>query len=88
MYAKNIKDLMMNPNLGSDEAYASLKSDIIACYREKKYQTNANNIDAKAKTKYQGEDVEVSYVWDLTDGTRYTVVNRRLLSKSEKETWK
>lgn len=85
VYAKNLKELMMNPSLGSNEEYADLQADIVALYRERKYKTGANNIDAKEKSKYQGEDVEVSYIWDLTTGTRYLVLNRRFVIEERKD---
>lgn len=80
VYAKNLEDLMNAPAMrGGDMDDAVLKSDIINCYTDAKYTSNATTPEAKAKSKYQGLDVEVTYIWDLKTGSQYTVVNRRFI---------
>lgn len=90
LQAKNIQDLMNNPNIKSsmfnEQEVRSMNQIINSCYTGEKYTSNAFTPEGKAKQKYQGEDVEISYIWDLTTGDRFTVVNRKfIIDKIEKD---
>lgn len=86
VYAKNIQDLMNNPNAQVD-AFATndLRADIANIYTDQKYTSNATTIEAEAKQKYQGEDVEITYLWDLSTGDKFSVVNRKFIVDKEEK---
>lgn len=79
--AKNIEELMLNRemHLGVIEEFETRMGKIGLPYK-----SNATDPASDSKKKYNGQDVEVSLIWDLTNGDRFMVLNRKYIVQHEK----
>ncbi len=80
VYVDNIGKLINNPDFSNQYVDENkLKQDIGLCYSDPYYQSRVIDTKLKENNAYLGDDVEVSYVWDLANHIQYKVINRRYI---------
>lgn len=81
----------LNRLAGSTELETALGSfpeyqhDLQTCYNSGYYRSLANDAEAKTKTGYEGDDVELTVLYDLNRKIEFKIINRRfVISANEK----
>lgn len=83
-YVKNINDVVRNPNFQSSYATENqLHVTQKLIYGSNYYKGRNTDQDLTADNRYRGDDVEVSYVWDLHENKRYKVLNRKYVIEAK-----
>lgn len=87
IYIKDLNELATTPSLqGSlDKRFDEYTHDLNQCYNLGWYKTYASDPEARTNSGYNGDDVELTVMYDLTRKVEYKIINRRyVISKNTK----
>lgn len=79
IYVEDLNKLATTPSLQNnlDERFSEYTHDLDACYNLGWYRTFASDAEAKTKSGYNGDDVELTIMYDLTRKIEFKIINRR-----------
>lgn len=85
VYVDTMNRLAASPELARDaDSYLEFRHDLLDCYNTNWYQTYATDMKARTNNDYNGDDVELTVMYDLTEGCEFKIINRRyVISKNE-----
>lgn len=86
IYVQDLNKLATAPSLqGYSNIYWEYEHDLRSCYNLNWYHSFATNPEAKTNSGYNGQDVELTVMYDLDRGIEFKIINRRfVISKNEK----
>lgn len=89
IYVDDINRLASSPQLqGGDWNWWEYQHDVHSCYDRTYYQSFANSPKAKTNSNYRGDDVELTVMYDLTEGIEFKIINRRFVISMNKKAFK
>lgn len=79
IYVESLNKLASSSQLSAHWAtmYREFMHDITNCYNLNYYHTLATTPEARTNSNYQGDDVELTVIYDLCQRVEYKVLNRR-----------
>lgn len=86
IYVDNLNKLASSTQLsGGIPMFAEYDHDLRTCYNLNWYRSFASDPKARTKSLYNGDDVELTVIYDLDKKIEYKVINRRfVISANEK----
>lgn len=87
IYVRDLNELATAPALQGtfDRRFDEYTHDLNQCYNLGWYRSYATDAEAKTKNGYNGDDVELTVMYDLDRKTEYKIINRRfIVSKNSK----
>ena len=78
IYVEDLNKLATSPSLQGNiyEQWNEYSHDL-SCYNYGWYKTMANDPEAKTKSGYNGDDVELTVIYDLSRKIEFKIINRR-----------
>lgn len=73
---------------GFPQNYFEYEHDLRSCYNLNWYRTLATDPEAKTKSNYNGDDVELTVIYDLDKRTEFKIINRRFVVSANKKAFK
>lgn len=77
IYVEDLNRLAASPQLGGLNLFYEYDHDLHTCYNLNWYRTYASDPKARTKSQYNGDDVELTVIYDLDKKIEYKVINRR-----------
>lgn len=78
IYVQDLNRLATSTQLGGGlEMFNEYDHDLRTCYNLNWYRTYASDPKARTKSQYNGDDVELTVIYDLDKKIEYKVINRR-----------
>lgn len=78
IYVEDLNHLATAPGLqGYQDIYWEYDHDLRTCYNLNWYHTFATDPKAKTDSNYNGNDVELTVIYDLSEKIEYKIINRR-----------
>lgn len=78
IYVEDLNRLATSTQLGGGlELFNEYDHDLRTCYNLNWYRTYASDPKARTKSQYNGDDVELTVIYDLDKKIEYKVINRR-----------
>ena len=90
LYVSTMNTLASSPSLagGLTEGMEDYKHDLYSCYNLSYYQSRATLPEAKTKSGYGGDDVELITMYDLDCGIRFQIINRRFIISANSKSFR
>ena len=90
LYVSTVNTLASSPSLagGLTEGMEDYKHDLYSCYNLSYYQSRATLPEAKTKSGYGGDDVELITMYDLERGIRFQIINRRFVISANSKSFR
>lgn len=89
IYIEDMNKLAGSADLqGFPQNYFEYAHDLRSCYNLNWYRTLATDPEAKTKSHYAGDDVELTVIYDLDKHTEFKVINRRFVITANKKSFK
>ena len=80
IYIEDMNKLAGSPSLqGFPQNYSEYSHDLRSCYNLNWYRSFATTPEAKTESTYNGDDVELTVIYDLKAKVEYKVINRRFV---------
>lgn len=77
IYVEDLNRLAASPQLGGLNYFYEYDHDLHTCYNLNWYRTYASDPVKRTKSQYNGDDVELTVIYDLDKKIEYKVINRR-----------
>lgn len=78
IYVESLNKLAASPSLVSGiTEWAEYDHDLRQCYNLNWYQSLASDPEKRTNNGYNGDDVELTVIYDLTEKVEYKIINRR-----------
>lgn len=79
IYVHDLNQLAQSPSLqnGLDREWGEYVHDLHACYNLGWYRSYATDKEARTKNGYNGDDVELTVMYDLARKIEFKIINRR-----------
>lgn len=85
IYVKDLNKLAASPQLqGGDFNWWEYTHDLRSCYNLNYYRSFATTPEARTNSGYNGQDVELTVIYDLERGIEFKVINRRFVISMNK----
>jgi len=89
IYIQDMNKLAGSASLqGFPQNYFEYMHDLRTCYNTNWYRTLANTPEARTKSRYVGDDVELTVMYDLKKRIEYKVINRRFIISYNKKSFR
>ncbi len=89
IYVEDMNKLANSTQLqGAIYDYWEYDHDLRNCYNLNWYRTLATDPEAKTKSDYQGDDVELTVMYDLTNKIEYKIINRRFVISANRNAFR
>lgn len=89
IYVSDLNRLASSTQLsGGLSMYDEYDHDLRTCYNLGWYQTYANDDKARTNSRYNGDDVELTVIYDLDKKIEYKVINRRFVISANKRAFR
>ena len=89
IYIEDMNKLAGSPSLqGFPQNYSEYSHDLRSCYNLNWYRSLATTPEAKTKSTYNGDDVELTTIYDLKEKVEYKVINRRFVIAANREAFR
>lgn len=89
IYVDGLNKLATSPSLGTGlTEYQEYDHDLKTCYNLGWYQTFATDPTRRTDSGYNGDDVELTVIYDLDRRIEYKVINRRFVISANKSAFK
>ena len=86
IYVKDMNSLAVAPDLqGGVSDYTEYDHDLKNCYNISWYRTFATDAKAKTNSGYNGDDVELTVMYDLDRMIEFKIINRRFVISANHE---
>lgn len=80
IYVDDLNRLAESPNIqGFDHIYWEYAHDLRSCYNTNWYHSYATTPEAETNSGYNGQDVELTVMYDLKRGIEFKIINRRFV---------
>ena len=77
IYVEDLNRLAASPQLGGLNYFYEYDHDLHTCYNLNWYRTYASDPKRRTNSQYNGDDVELTVIYDLDRKVEYKVINRR-----------
>ena len=77
IYVEDLNRLATSPQLGGLNYFYEYDHDLHTCYNLNWYRTYASDPKKRTNSQYNGDDVELTVIYDLDKKIEYKVINRR-----------
>lgn len=77
IYVEDLNRLAASPQLGGLNYFYEYDHDLHTCYNLNWYRTYASDPKKRTNSQYNGDDVELTVIYDLDKKIEYKVINRR-----------
>ena len=77
IYVEDLNRLAASPQLGGLNYFYEYDHDLHTCYNLNWYRTYASDPRKRTNSQYNGDDVELTVIYDLDKKIEYKVINRR-----------
>lgn len=77
IYVEDLNRLAASPQLGGLNYFYEYDHDLHTCYNLNWYRTYASDPVKRTNSQYNGDDVELTVIYDLDRKIEYKVINRR-----------
>ena len=77
IYVEDLNRLAASPQLGGLNYFYEYDHDLHTCYNLNWYRTYASDPVKRTNSQYNGDDVELTVIYDLDKKIEYKVINRR-----------
>lgn len=77
IYVEDLNRLAASPQLGGLNYFYEYDHDLHTCYNLNWYRTYASDSKKRTNSQYNGDDVELTVIYDLDKKIEYKVINRR-----------
>ncbi len=89
IYVEDLNKLASSTQLsGGLNIYKDYDHDLHTCYNLNWYRTYASDPKARTKSQYNGDDVELTVMYDLDKKIEYKIINRRYVIAANKNAFK
>ena len=91
IYVQDMNKLVISPSLQGREFmgnWSEYDHDLRSCYNHNWYRTLATDPDAKTKSGYNGDDVELTVIYDLDKKIEFKIINRRFVISANKDAFR
>lgn len=89
IYIEDLNKLAASPSLqGGVGQYWEYAHDLRDCYNLNYYHTYATDAEARTKSGYNGDDVELTILYDLTRKIEFKIINRRFVISANKKAFR
>lgn len=89
IYVDGLNKLAASPNLAPGLTdFIEYDHDLRTCYNLGWYHTYANDPEKKTKSGYNGDDVELTIIYDLDRKIEFKIINRRYVISANKTAFK
>lgn len=79
IYVEDLNRLAASPQLGGLNLFYEYDHDLHTCYNLNWYRTYASDPKKRTNSQYNGDDVELTVIYDLDRKIEYKVINRRYI---------
>ena len=84
IYVEDLNRMAVSPQLTGLEHFAEYDHDLRTCYNLNWYRTYASDPEKKVKSAYNGDDVELTVIYDLDNKIEFKIINRRYVIAANK----
>lgn len=89
IYVESLNKLAQSPSLISGiTEWAEYDHDLRQCYNLNWYQSLATDPKKRTNNGYNGDDVELTVIYDLTEKVEYKIINRRYIISANETAFK
>lgn len=89
IYVQDINRLATSPDLtGWPSLYGEYDHDLRTCYNLNWYHTYATDPKAQTNSRYGGQDVELTVMYDIKNQIEFKIINRRYVISMNKQAFK
>ena len=89
IYVEDLNHLAASTQLsGGLNIYKDYDHDLHTCYNLNWYRSYASNPEARTNSQYNGDDVELTVIYDLDKKIEYKVINRRFVISANKKAFR
>lgn len=86
IYVRNLNQLATSPDLSNGlKDYAEYDHDLHRCYNLGWYRSLATDPKARTNNGYNGDDVELTIIYDLSRKIEFKIINRRFVISSNQK---
>ncbi len=84
IYVEDLNRMAVSPQLTGLEHFGEYDHDLRTCYNLNWYRTYASDPEKKVKSAYNGDDVELTVIYDLDNKIEFKIINRRYVIAANK----
>ena len=89
IYVEDLNHLAASTQLsGGLNLFNEYDHDLHTCYNLNWYRTYANNPKARTNSAYNGDDVELTVIYDLAKKVEFKIINRRFVISANKNAFR
>lgn len=90
IYIEDMNKLANSPDLQGwpSDYFNEYSHDLQNCYNINWYRTLATDAEAKTKSGYNGDDVELTVIYDLARKIEFKIINRRFVISANKDAFR
>ena len=84
IYVEDLNRMAVSPQLTGLEHFGEYDHDLRTCYNLNWYRTYASDPKKKVSSAYNGDDVELTVIYDLDNKIEFKIINRRYVIAANK----
>ena len=84
VYVEDLNRMAVSPQLNGLNKFVEYDHDLRTCYNLNWYQTYASDPKRKTNSAYNGDDVELTVLYDLDKKIEFKIINRRYVISANK----
>lgn len=84
IYVEDLNRMAVSPQLTGLEHFGEYDHDLRTCYNLNWYRTYASDPKKKTNSAYNGDDVELTVIYDLDNKIEFKIINRRYVIAANK----
>ena len=89
IYIEDLNKLAASPSLqGNTYEYWEYAHDLRSCYNANWYRTYATDPIQRTRNGYNGDDVELTVMYDMTRGIEFKIINRRFVISANRDAFR
>ena len=88
IYVEDLNRMAVSPQLTGLEHFGEYDHDLRTCYNLNWYRTYASDPKKKTNSAYNGDDVELTVIYDLDNKIEFKIINRRYVIAANKNAFK
>ena len=88
IYVEDLNRMAVSPQLNGLSEYGEYDHDLRTCYNLNWYRTYATDPEKKVKSAYNGDDVELTVIYDLDNKIEFKIINRRYVISANKNAFR
>lgn len=89
IYVQDLNHIAASSQLyGGLNMFNEYDHDLRTCYNLNWYRTYANNAESRTNSQYNGDDVELTVIYDLDEKVEYKIINRRYVISANRKAFR